>query len=186
MTSHRFSTVLATGARSAQSPTLASARWRLLSLLLACAWLVVPGPAQASPEALQVLLGGAPAGAPGAAQPAAGGGWPPALAASARPQVTVRSGQTLQDLIRRHLRDTPYSEAFLRQAVMQLNPTAFAGGSPHRLHAGAVLQLPTLHDLRLLADGVAPGAAPATAALQGTASAHASSPEDRKQWIRFP
>ena len=179
--SRRFGAAPALGLPAALTMTLALAAALALAALPRTAW--------ANPEALQVLLGGPTAGAPGtpgggaagappAAGPHAGGG----LAPSARQQVPVRRGETLQSVIRRTLRETPYSDAFLRQAFVQLNPAAFVGGSPHRLQAGAVLQVPTAADLRQLADGQQPGAA---GSADGPAL-HASRPEDRKQWVRFP
>lgn len=178
-----------TSLQSRQS-ALGRAQVQLLTSVLVLAsafWLT---PAAAQPEALRVLLGPMADAASAGAAPAgaSSGASAPGAAASAamagqRSQVTVRRGENLTRIIRRTQPETPYKDDFLRRAFVQINPTALAGG-PHRLAAGAVLQVPTALDLRLMAEGSGPGAS--LAAGQGQAMASRTAEEERRKWVRFP
>jgi Tfp pilus assembly protein FimV len=101
--------------------------------------------------------------------------------AGARMQVVVRPGETLDRVIQRTLRDSPYRVELLRDAFVRLNRSAFPRGTPHWLMAGAVLQVPTAADLMSQVD---PRWWPAATQAE---PAHASSPQtDRRNWVRYP
>ncbi|MFD0668473.1 hypothetical protein ACT80S_12190 [Ramlibacter sp. MAHUQ-53] len=97
-----------------------------------------------------------------------------------RQRVTARKGETVDALIKRTMADSPFKEAFLRGAFLELNAAALEPGTT-RLAAGAQLQLPNLSDLREHLQrvlGPQPGAA--------RAAASAPPPADRRAWVRFP
>lgn len=101
--------------------------------------------------------------------------------AGARMQVVVRPGETLDRVIGRTLRDSPYRVELLRDAFVRLNRSAFPRGTPHWLMAGAVLQVPTAADLMSQVD---PRWWPASAQAE---PANASTPQtDRRNWVRYP
>jgi hypothetical protein len=96
-------------------------------------------------------------------------------------QVVVRPGETLDRVILRTLRDSPYRVELLRDAFVRLNRSAFPRGTPHWVMAGAVLQVPTPGDLMSQVD---PRWWPAGAQAE---PAHAASPQtDRRNWVRYP
>ncbi len=113
----------------------------------------------------------------------------PAGATGPRMSISVERGQALDTLIRRHLSDSPLRLDLLRELIKQLNPTAFAPGSGHRLLAGARLQLPN-HDDQMryaFSDRLASWAASmredkADTAAGGFGPAAAA----RKGWVRYP
>lgn len=143
-------------------------------------------------QALQTLLGPElmQAAANHGMQPAAAGGAAPAAApvnaamAAGRQQVQVRPGETLDRIVARTMGRTPFAAALVRKTVVDMNPTAFAGGSPHRLTAGATLVLPSLQDLQAVAGGGTTGTALMHSPAGGTGHSHAA--DDRRNWIRFP
>ena len=101
-----------------------------------------------------------------------------------RQQVQVRPGETLDRILARALGATPFAPALVRKTVVDMNPTAFAGGSAHRLNAGATLVLPSLQDLQAVAMGAT---SPGAATTQGSANrGPAHSADDRRNWIRYP
>lgn len=133
--------------------------------------------AQARPE--QATNGRAPA--PAVARVATPS--PSSAAVSAgRQQTQVRPGETLDRVLARTLGATPFAPALVRKTVVEMNPTAFTGGSPHRLNAGATLVLPSLQDLQSVAAGGTVGALMPGAPGGG----HSHSADDRRNWIRFP
>jgi len=166
-----------------------------LSGLLLLALMAVP---QARADALRTLLGsladgeevalnetvaaraGTGAGAGAAAGPARG----------SRAQVVVRAGDSLDAVIRRTLGDSPFKEALLRRAFVDLNPQAFVNGQPHRLAAGAVLLVPGPQDVLALLDERSPASMgrPAGASeLPGSGARHSpTAAEERRKWVRFP
>ena len=101
-----------------------------------------------------------------------------------RQQVQVRPGETLDRILARTLGSTPFAPALVRKTVVDMNPTAFAGGSPHRLNAGATLVLPSMQDLQAVAGGGSTGAALLHSPAGG--GGHAQSQDDRRHWIRYP
>ena len=104
--------------------------------------------------------------------------------AAGRQQVQVRPGETLDRILARTLGSTPFAAALVRKTVVDMNPTAFAGGSVHRLNAGATLMLPSLQDLQAVAMGAS---SPGVANTQGSANRGlAHSADDRRNWIRYP
>lgn len=154
--------------------------------------------------ALKILLGDAapalarPAVAPAAA-PAQAFPVPPAaeaLPGTSALKVVVRPGDTVDSLLRRHLRDSAFSTAFQRQALVRLNPSVFQKGQVHRLEVGTTLWMPT--DTILM--GLLPGAGqprpvqaiPSSAAdsagqdASGTARQPVHSPSPSRGWVRYP
>lgn len=100
-----------------------------------------------------------------------------------RQQVQVRPGETLDRILARNLGSTPFAPALVRKIVVDMNSTAFVGGSPHRLKAGATLVLPSMQDLQAVAGGGSTGAALLHSPAGG---GHAQSQDDRRNWIRYP
>lgn len=100
--------------------------------------------------------------------------------------VTVRRGETLDGVIRRTLAHLPFKDDFLRTVFVAVNPTAFVAGSPHRLKAGAVLQVPSLQDVRRVWMQQA-GIQEPESLKTASPSAHTGSVTDpRQDWVRFP
>jgi hypothetical protein len=138
------------------------------------------GAAQASPQAAQQQANGR-AGA--ASRVATQSPAQTAAMTAGRQQVQVRPGETLDRILARALGATPFAPALVRKTVVDMNPTAFAGGSPHRLNAGATLVLPSMQDLQAVAGGGSTGAALLHSPAGG---GHAQSQDDRRHWIRYP
>ncbi len=66
----------------------------------------------------------------------------------AAPQTySVRTGDTLDQVIQRTIGTSPLKVEILRQAFMEQNPKAFTKTSPRYLMAGAVLTVPNHEDL---------------------------------------
>lgn len=101
--------------------------------------------------------------------------------AGSRMQVVVRPGETLDRVIQRTLRDSPFRTDLLRDAFVRLNRSAFPRGTPHWVLAGSVLQVPTPSDLMSQVD---PRWWPAPA--QDAAAATASTSSERRNWVRYP
>lgn len=123
---------------------------------------------------------GAP-GAPASATPTAGAAeaWrhDPAVA---RARLVVQPRDTLDAVIRRTHRGSPFREDLLRRAFVQLNPAAFERGSPHALLAGAELQVPTVADVLALAGLALPRPPePETRPVRDSA-------DEMRQWVRYP
>ena len=93
---------------------------------------------------------------------------------AAAPSATyrVKTGDTLDKVIRQTMSDSPLKVELLRKAYIQQNPQAFVKTSPPVLKAGVVLSVPNHDDLLRLylrpRDGVL------------------SDPNDRKNWVRYP
>jgi Tfp pilus assembly protein FimV len=95
------------------------------------------------------------------------------VAVVAAPQTyQVRSGDTIDNVIRQTMGNSPLKIEVLRQAFMQKNPQAFTKTSPRVLMAGAVLTIPD-HD-ELLRQQM-PNNKPGYAAI-----------DERKNWVRYP
>lgn len=90
----------------------------------------------------------------------------------------VQRGETLDRIIRKTMPGSVLSMSVLRKAFAALNPHAFPRGTPHIILANAVLQVPTIDDLRAMANGQ-----PMTASSD-TSSGYSSS--DKRKWVRFP
>lgn len=106
----------------------------------------------------------------------------PAQVQAVSASVAVKRGDTLDQLIARHLAHIPLRQDLLRQALIKKNPAAFKGGKAEGLLAGATLQLPVLADFRYLF-ATASDAPPVTPAeLEPTPPAV----DPRKGWVRFP
>jgi Tfp pilus assembly protein FimV len=100
-------------------------------------------------------------------------------AASSQQTYVVKSGETLDQVIKKTLPDSPLKIEVLRQAFIQQNPQAFTNTSPRVIKAGALITVP---DSELLLH---------TYGGRKTTSddAHAggdSVTPDRKNWVRFP
>jgi Tfp pilus assembly protein FimV len=101
--------------------------------------------------------------------------------------VTVQRGETLDRVIRRSLPGVPLHPDFLRQAFVKHNPQAFPSGRPHLVRAGAVLQVPSMADLRALMLAQHPQTAGLLQMPEMTEhgpNGHAAS--DKRRWVRFP
>ena len=101
---------------------------------------------------------------------------------------TVRRGETVDMIIKRHWGQLPLSEEFMRKALMRANPQAFQGHSVHRLQAGAVLRLPGPTELHQWLVELHP----ASAALfrpefhEGDPRKPGVHDGERKRWVRYP
>lgn len=96
--------------------------------------------------------------------------------------VVVRRGETLARIVRVHFKGSPFREDFIYKAFVTLNPEAFPRKTHHVVTAGASLKVPTHADLMAMAEGQTP------AGVQGSAMGTAvrTTPDQRKQWVRFP
>lgn len=107
-----------------------------------------------------------------------------ALPAWAQPSTyEVKPGDTVEQVIRHTMGDSPLKTSVLRQALMAQNPQAFTKSTPRVLVAGAVLKLPNTDDLlrqHLPGKSASPAAAPGG---YTTADIHMN---ERKNWVRFP
>lgn len=95
------------------------------------------------------------------------------LVVFAAPQTyNVRTGDTLDQVIRQTMGTSPLKVELLRQAFMDQNPKAFTRTSPRYLMAGAVLTVPNHDDLlRLHLNGNKPS--------NGLI-------DERRNWVRYP
>ncbi len=84
----------------------------------------------------------------------------------------VRTGETLDQVIRQTMGTSPLRIELLRQAFLDQNPKAFTKTTPRYLMAGAVLTVPN-HD-ELLRQHLN-AAKPATGVI-----------DERKFWVRYP
>lgn len=85
---------------------------------------------------------------------------------------SVRTGETLDQVIRQTMGSSPLRIELLRQAFIEQNPKAFTKTSPRYLMAGAVLTIPNHDDLvrqHLNAGKSASGVI-----------------DERKFWVRYP
>lgn len=98
-----------------------------------------------------------------------------------RVQVVVRPGETLDRVIQRTMRDSPFRVEILRDAFVRLNRSAFPRGTPHWVLAGSVLHVPTPADLMAQVD---PRWWPVPAQAEGAQAM--SPPTDRRNWVRYP
>jgi Tfp pilus assembly protein FimV len=114
------------------------------------------------------------------AAPVAAVNGPSAPAAFAPGTYTPKSSDTLDKIIALTLKDSPLRIEILRQAFINQNPKAFAGGKTLKVTKGLVLSVPD-HD-QLLLDTVGEKVQ-AIATLRHEASTNA---EERKRWVRYP
>ena len=144
-------------------------------------------------QALEVLLGSLAEGEAVVPSKAVSPSNP--VVANTRQRTVVRTGETLDAVVRRTLSHLPIKDTVLRAAFVELNPTAFVNGSVHRLRAGSELVVPSPEDVRrlMLRDAgvspaqVAPATAPAAATAQSSARADPETePPDTRHWIRYP
>lgn len=110
-----------------------------------------------------------------------------------RGQVTVRAGETLAQVARRALPNTPLKDDIVRQAFERLNPDAAGSGRYRPLRAGTRLSIPAPGDLRQAAVARHPEAAglflasPPKPAVREAAEPTPPPPgKDQPRWIRFP
>ena len=93
--------------------------------------------------------------------------------APAKSAYVVKSGDTLDKVVRFAYPNSPLRPDLLREEIVRLNPSAFTKGSPKVLMAGANLQLPD-HDALLGKHLVKAGASADTG------------PDARRHWVRYP
>jgi Tfp pilus assembly protein FimV len=99
----------------------------------------------------------------------------------------VKSGETLDHVIRKTMGDSPLKIEILRQAFIDQNPQAFTKSSPRALMAGAILQIPD-HD-NLMQIYLGSGRALTHSVKKSDSSGFATTDLDmneRKNWVRFP
>ena len=110
-------------------------------------------------------------------------------------RVVVKPGDTVDVLLRRHLGESAFSQKFLRQAVIRLNPAAFPQGNIHRLESGSTLLLPSEQTLVGLLTTKAPGAVsmplnrasqPQEAEGPSSSTTPAAWQATQKNWVRYP
>jgi Tfp pilus assembly protein FimV len=122
--------------------------------------------------------------------PQAGGGAARADGAGNRARVVLQRGETLDRVIARTLRDSPFRVEVLREAFMRLNRSAFPRGTPNSLLAGSTLVVPTPADVLAIVDPQRQWSAPpAPAHAPAAVPARAATPAldtDRRNWIRYP
>ena len=96
----------------------------------------------------------------------------PAVIFAAPQTYNVRTGDTLDQVIRQTMGSSPLKVELLRQAFIDQNPKAFTKTSPRYLMAGAVLTVPN-HDelMRQHLNGNKP-----TPTLL----------DERRNWVRYP
>jgi Tfp pilus assembly protein FimV len=97
----------------------------------------------------------------------------------------VKSGDTVDHVIRQTMGDSPIKPTILRQVLMSQNPQAFTKSTPRVLIAGAVLKVPSTEDvLRQYSGGKSSDTTP-SAKTGGYTTADINMNE-RKNWVRFP
>lgn len=105
-------------------------------------------------------------------------------------KVVVKSGETVDGLLRRHLGDSAFSTKFQRQALVRLNPSAFPRGLVQRLAVGTTLWMPT----DPIMAGMVPGGRKDSTLAQAASAANPSAtagqpvhtPSPTRGWVRFP
>jgi Tfp pilus assembly protein FimV len=98
----------------------------------------------------------------------------------------VKSGDTVDYVIRQTMADSPIKPTILRQVLMSQNPEAFTKSTPRVLIAGAVLRVPSTEDvLRQYLTGKTADTAAAPAKSGGYTTADINMNE-RKNWVRYP
>lgn len=97
----------------------------------------------------------------------------PGAEAPPKSAYVVKSGDTLDKVVRSAYPNSPLRPDLLREEIVRLNPSAFTKGSPKVLMAGANLQLPD-HDALLGKHLVKAGASADTG------------PDARRHWVRYP
>jgi Tfp pilus assembly protein FimV len=96
----------------------------------------------------------------------------PAVVVAAPLTYSVRTGETLDQVIRQTMGNSPLKVELLRQAFIDQNPKAFTKTSPRYLMAGAVLNVPNHEDLlRQHLNGNKPS--------NGLI-------DERRNWVRYP
>ena len=96
----------------------------------------------------------------------------------------VKPGDTVEQVIRHTMGDSPLKTSVLRQALMAHNPQAFTQSTPRVLIAGAILKVPSTENL-LHQQLPSKSATPAVAPVGGYTTADMNRNE-RKTWVRFP
>lgn len=91
----------------------------------------------------------------------------------AAPQTyNVRTGDTLDQVIRQTMGNSPLKVELLRQAFIEQNPKAFTKSTPRHLMAGAVLTVPNHDELMRQHLNANKNTAPLL--------------DERRNWVRYP
>ena len=101
----------------------------------------------------------------------------PGAEAGSKHSYVVKSGDTLNGVVKKLYPNSPLRPDLLREEVVRMNPAAMTKGSPKVLMAGATLQLPS-HESLLSKHLVKPAA--------DTASTLSTGSEARRHWVRYP
>lgn len=104
--------------------------------------------------------------------------WSGASAAAEQTYV-VKSGETLDQVIKKTMGDSPLRIEVLRRAFTQQNPQAFTKTSPRVLMAGSVLTIPDGEVLLKMQ-----GSNKSTPGAQDHSGSDMMN--ERKNWVRFP
>lgn len=104
-------------------------------------------------------------------------------AGPAVPAVVVKKGESLDKLIARHVKNSPFSQDIVRKAVIQKNPNAFKDGKAQGIVVGAQLQWPTMADYRKVLAGAGVSV---DGGQRPEDSAPVAAPDPRKGWVRYP
>jgi hypothetical protein len=91
---------------------------------------------------------------------------------------TVKTGETLDQVIKKTMNESPLKIEILRQAFMQQNPHAFTNTLPKLLKAGAVLTIPDEEFIMRNSAGKKNGAGDSRYANDLN--------NERKNWVRYP
>ena len=93
--------------------------------------------------------------------------------------IVIKRGDSLDTLVKKHLGHLPFKPDFLKQALVQKNPTAFKPPKNLAPIVGEKLQLPTAADYDRMLHGNPPPPPPAAPVAEDV-------PDPRRGWVRFP
>lgn len=98
----------------------------------------------------------------------------------------MRRGDTLDSVIRRSTKGTPFREDVLRKAFVAVNAEMFPRAIPKKLPAGVSLRVPSNDDILAMLDMLPPP--PPAAAPAPVVPERGPDPGmlERKNWVRYP
>ncbi|MEI6601213.1 MAG: hypothetical protein WCN21_12095 [Comamonadaceae bacterium] len=113
----------------------------------------------------------------------------PGASAKAVRTYVPKAGESLDQVIRKTMADSPLRIELLRKAIVDLNPSAFVAGNPARMRAHVSLQLPDSAQLAqsVLTQHMAASKGVAVAdENNGRSGSTSGVPDERRRWVRFP